>query len=40
MIIITISQRKKKETKKRNEGDREDANRPHGHLIKQPPNVR
>ena len=26
--------------KKKNEGDREDANRPHGHLVKQPPNVR
>ena len=24
----------------KNEGDREDANRPHGHLVKQPPNVR
>ena len=26
--------------KKKSEGDREDANRPHGHLVKQPPNVR
>ena len=23
-----------------NENDREDGNRPHGHLVKQPPNVR
>ena len=25
---------------KKNEGAREDANRPHGQLVKQPPNVR
>ena len=35
IIIIITSQKKTK-----NEGDREDANRPHGHLVKQPPNIR
>ena len=34
-IIIIITSQKNK-----NEGDREDANRPHGHLVKQSPNVR
>ena len=33
IITIIISQKK-------DEGDREDANRPHGHLVEQPANVR
>ena len=33
MLIIIIIQQKK------NEGDREDANRPHGHLVEQPPKI-